>query len=177
MTAVMSKLTLAFLVGTLGFVVAGCHVAPCGGCADWETCEAATNTCALNAGTKFDLVAVDGEVPGDNWDPFFGAPDPFVCASVGAAESCTQDDSDDHSPSWNQELLADLGGDELLSTTIAVRYEDSDVDSPDPICSGTVVVSAAELHAGGFDYRCTNGAWVHFALRNTVRGTPTVVGR
>ena len=61
----MSKTTLLLV---LGLVAAGCHAAPCGGCADWETCNAATDECVLNAGTRFDLVADDGDVPGDSWD-------------------------------------------------------------------------------------------------------------
>jgi C2 domain-containing protein len=168
------RMTKTMLLALLGMVAAGCHAAPCGGCAEWETCEAATNACALNAGTMFDLVADDGSVPGDNWDPFFGPPDPYICASVGGAEKCTEVDSDDATPSWDEELLADLSGDGLLSTPIAIRYEDSDIDGDDPICSGTVVVTASELHVGGFTFNCSNGSYARFTLHNSERGTPTV---
>src|SRR6478672_12985185 len=37
----------------LGFVAAGCHAGPCGGCAEWETCDVTTDQCTLNAGTRF----------------------------------------------------------------------------------------------------------------------------
>jgi hypothetical protein len=158
----------------LVLVAAGCHAAPCGGCADWETCDVATNTCALNAGTRFNLVADDGRVPGDSWDPFFGPPDPYVCVSVGGLEQCTTVQSDDSSPTWNQELFADLDGDALETMTMGVRYEDSDLDSDDSICSGSITVTSEEVHAGGFRFNCNNGSYANFTLRNTARGTPTV---
>ena len=170
----MTKWTLASVVAVLGFVAAGCHVAPCGGCAEWETCEQATQVCVLNNGTRFDLVADDGNVPGDNWDPFFGPPDPYICAGMNGTEGCTTEQSDDSSPSWNQEVLADLSGDSLLANAIGIRYEDSDLDSPDLICSGTVTVTTDELHAGGFRYNCGNGATARFTLKNIDRGTPAV---
>lgn len=160
-------------VGLLA-LLAGCHAAPCGGCPGWETCDVASNQCALNAGTRFDLVADDGKVPGDNWDPLFGPPDPYICASAGGVESCTMVQSDDSSPVWNQDLLADLSGDDLLTTTIALRYEDSDVDSDDLICNGFVTITPAELHDGGFVFSCSNGSYARFTLQNTERGTPTV---
>ena len=169
----MSKLALAS-VGMLVLVAAGCHVAPCGGCSEWETCEQATQLCVLNNGTEFDLVADDGNVPGDDWDPFFGPPDPYICAAMTGAESCTTDESDDSSPTWNQELLADISGDLLLGTPLQIRYEDSDLDSPDTICSGEVTVSMLELHHGAFTFHCGNGAVARFTLRNTNRGTPAV---
>jgi hypothetical protein len=169
----MRQLTFAVLA-VLGFLVAGCHAAPCGGCAQWETCDVASNQCALNAGTVFDLVADNGKVPGDSWDPFFGPPDPYVCASLGGMEGCSTQQSDDSSPSWNQELLADLSGDALASAQIAIRYEDSDLDSDDLICTGSVAVSAELLHDGGFTFHCGNGATATFTLRNTNRGTPTI---
>lgn len=169
----MSKLTIAAGL-VLSFLVAGCHTGPCGGCADWETCDVASNQCVLNAGTVFDLVADDGKVPGSDWDPFYGPPDPYVCASLEGMESCSTPQSDDSSPSWNQELLADLGGDALLSARIGIRYEDSDLDSDDLICNGTITVTSAELHAGGFNFNCSNGSYARFTLRNTNRGTPTV---
>jgi hypothetical protein len=169
----MRKLTIAgcLLIASL---VAGCHTAPCGGCAQWETCDVAANQCVLNAGTVFDLVAVDGKVPGDNWDPFFGPPDPYICASLGGMEGCSTPQSDDSSPTWNQELLADLSGDGLLTANIGIRYEDSDLDSDDLICNGSVTVTGIELHDGGFNFNCSNGSVARFTLRNTNRGTPTV---
>lgn len=167
----MRKLTIASVL-VLGFLVAGCHTGPCGGCAQWETCDVAANQCVLNAGTVFDVMAEDGNVPGD-WDPFFGPPDPYICVSAGGMEGCTSAQSDDSTPSWHQEVLADLGGDALLTTPIGIRYVDSDVDSDDPICSGTITVSAAELHAGGFTFSC-HGPSARFSLINTNRGTPTV---
>ena len=101
----MSKTTLLLV---LGFVAAGCHAAPCGGCADWESCDVAADTCVLNAGTRFELVADDGSVPGDNWDPFFGLPDPYICADAGpGTEACSSIQSDDSTPKWNDTLATD----------------------------------------------------------------------
>src|SRR3954470_8766572 len=133
MTAGMRETMLVVLL-----LLAGCHAAPCGGCRDYESCDVVSNECVLNAGTRFDLVAENGDVPGD-WDPFFGPPDPFICATTnGADESCTSEQADDSTPRWNQQLLAGLDGDALLVTPIAMRYEDSDVDAPDLICTGSV---------------------------------------
>jgi hypothetical protein len=169
----MGKTTLLLLV----LVAAGCHVAPCGGCADWETCDVAADVCTLNAGARFDLVAVDGSVPGDNWDPFFGPPDPYICASSGVMEECSSIQSDDATPKWNDTLLTGLDGEALLSAALALDYEDSDLDTPDLICRGVVTLTAAELHAGGFTFHCDNGSWARFSLHNTDRGTPTVATR
>ena len=163
---------MLWLVGAIGLGAAGCHPSPCGGCAEWETCDAATTECVLNDGTRFDLVAADGEVPGDDWDPFFGPPDPFICVSAGGDEQCTSVDSDTHSPRWNQTLLTDLDGAALQTATLALRYDDSDLDSPDPICSGPLEMNAALVHDGGFRFDCGNGAYARFELMNTARGTP-----
>ena len=59
-------------------------------------------------------------------------------------------------------------------TRIALRYEDSDLDSDDLICSGSVTMTAGYLHDGGFTFNCGNGSTARFTLRNTNRGTPTV---
>jgi hypothetical protein len=154
MSPVMSQ-TLLLVV--LGFVAAGCHAAPCGGCAQWETCDVASDECVLNTGTRFDLVAADGSVPGDNWDPFFGPPDPYICASDGAMEQCSSIQSDDATPKWNDTLLTGLDGSALLTAPLALDYEDSDLDTPDLICRGAFTVSPADLHAGGFTFRCDYG--------------------
>ena len=153
---------------------AGCHMAPCGGCAEWETCNAATQECVLNVGARFDLVAVDGKVPGNDWDPLFGPPDPYICASDGLMEQCSSIQSDDSSPEWNDTLLTGLDGSALLQTPLSLDYEDSDVDSPDLICNGGVTLTAEELHAGGFRFNCSNGSYARFSLRNTDRGTPAL---
>jgi hypothetical protein len=175
----MRETTLRLTLTTLLVVpmIAGCHAQPCGGCRDYETCDVVTQACVLNAGTRFDLVADDGNVPGDNWDPFFGPPDPYICASAGGPEACTSPQSDDSTPTWNQQLLAGLDGDALEVTPIAVRYEDSDVDSPDLICQGAVTVTPQYLHDGGFVFHCGNGASARFSLENVDRGTPTVATR
>jgi hypothetical protein len=171
----MVKTTMLLLV--LGYVAAGCHVAPCGGCAEWETCDVATNACVLNDGARFDLVADDGRVPGDNWDPFFGPPDPYICVSSATDEECSSIQSDDAAPTWNATLLTNLDGAALLTTTLGFDYEDSDLDAPDLICRGALIITPEELHAGGFRFNCSNGSWARFTLKNTNRGTPTVATR
>jgi hypothetical protein len=161
------------LVATAMLVVAGCHAGPCGGCADYETCNTVSNMCVLNTGARFDLYATSGHVDGDSWDPFFGPPDPYVCVTVpGQQEYCTSPQSDTHSPKWNEQLVIDLDGDTLEATSIAVRYEDSDLDSPDHICSGHIQFTAEFVHDAGLTMRCSNGASAGFELKNTARGTP-----
>ena len=132
---------------------AGCRAAPCGGCAPWETCDVATDQCALNAGTRFDLVAVDGSVPGDNWDPFFGPPDPYICASDGAMEECSSIQSDDATPTWNDTLLTGprwrRSGERRCRSTTRTRISTRPISSaaarsrsPPPSCT-----------TGGFRFR------------------------
>ena len=42
----------------------------------------------------------------------------------------------------------------------ALDYEDSDLDSARPdSAASSLTVTAAELHAGGFTFRCNNGAY------------------
>jgi hypothetical protein len=159
------------LLGASGFV--GCASRPCGGCADYASCDVVTDQCVINDGARFDLEAADGKVPGDDWDPLWGAPDPYVCVQAqGKAEQCTDDDSDSHSPKWNTVLLTDLDGALLQTEGLLIRYLDSDVDSPDPICAGPVMLQAKWINSGAFRYNCSNGASARFVLHNTVRGTP-----
>jgi hypothetical protein len=161
------------LLATVAAAV-GCQRPPCGGCADYETCSPTTDACVLNDGARFDLEAVDGHVPGDDWDPLFGPPDPYICvAGQGQAEQCTTVDSDTHSPSWKQVLLADLDGAALLAEPLAIRYDDSDLDADDPICAGPLTLQNDWINHGGFSFRCgSNGSYANFALHNTVVGTP-----
>ncbi len=152
----------------------GCRpLEACGGCAAYESCDTASNQCVLNDGARFDLEAVDGNVPGDDWDPFFGPPDPYICVSgQSSAEQCTTVKSDTHTPTWNQVLLSDLDGAALLSEPLAYRYEDSDLDSDDLICEGPLTLENEWVNKGGFSFRCSNGSYANFALHNTVVGTP-----
>jgi hypothetical protein len=171
MKAGMRNLVLLALLAT----TAGCQRLPCGGCADYETCSAVADQCVLNDGARFDLEAVDGNVPGDNWDPFFGPPDPYICASgQGQAEQCSPVDSDTHSPSWKQVLLSDLDGATLLAEPLEFRYEDSDLDSDDLVCQGPLTLQNSLINDGGFSFHCNNGSYANFALHNTVKGTPAL---
>jgi hypothetical protein len=168
----MSNTKTLALVFLLTAGAAGCRTAPCGGCAEWETCDVASDQCVLNAGTRFDLLADDGNVPGDNWDPFFGPPDPYICVSDATDQKCSSVQSDDATPTWNETLLTNLDGSALVQMPLAFDYEDSDVDSPDLICRGTLTLTPAWLHDGGFRFNCSNGSYASFTLRNTDRGTP-----
>jgi len=165
----MRATTMAMAV----LMIAGCHTGPCGGCPDYETCNPATNACVLNTGARFDLWATTGHVDGDNWDPFFGPPDPYICVTPpGHEELCTSNISDSHSPKWNQQVAVDLDGATLIGAPLHVRYEDSDVDSPDLICQGTIAFTAEYVHDGGIGFRCSNGsASANFDLRATFVGT------
>ena len=72
----------------------------------------------------------------------------------------------------NDTLLTSLDGSALLAAPLSFDYEDSDLDSPDLICSGGITLTAAELHAGAFRVGCSNGASARFTLHDTDRGTP-----
>ncbi|MDB4966660.1 MAG: hypothetical protein JWN44_2349 [Myxococcales bacterium] len=160
------------LLATLAVAIAGCHPQPCGGCADYETCDVAANACVLNTGARFDLYATHGRVDGDNWDPFFGPPDPFVCVRpAGQMELCTSAISDSHTPKWDQQVAVDLDGATLTTAPMAVRYEDSDIDAADPICSGNFTFTAKLVHEGGLSFNCSNGASANFELRAINLGT------
>ena len=97
----------------------------------------------------------------------------FVCVTPpGHEELCTSNISDSHSPRWNQQVAVDLDGATLTTTALGVRYEDSDVDSPDLICQGTMTFTPQYIHEGGIGFRCSNGgASVNFELRATALGT------
>ncbi len=173
-TRVAMRIIVALvLMGTAGWVAAGCARKPCGGCADYAWCDAITDECVINDGARFDLEATDGKVPGSSWDPFYGPPDPYVCVGgEGQVEQCTADDSDSHSPKWYTVLLTDLDGARLQTEGLLIRYEDSDLDAPDHICSGPVLLKAQWINDGGFTFNCSNGANAHFRLHNTALGTP-----
>ena len=161
------------LLVVVGVALVGCQREPCGGCAEYESCAVAANQCVLNDGARFDLEAVDGEVPGDNWDPLFGPPDPYICVSgQDQPEQCTKVESDTHSPAWQQVVLTDLDGAMLLTQPLNYRYEDSDLDSDDLICAGPITLENAWVNKGGFAFKCSNGSYANFALHNTVVGTP-----
>jgi hypothetical protein len=175
-TALHSRSSMRITVAILLLASAGCHTGPCGGCADYETCNLATNACVLNTGARFDLWATHGSVPGDNWDPFFGPPDPYICVTPpGHQELCTTNVSDSHSPKWNQRVGVDLDGATLTTTSLAFRYEDSDIDTPDLICSGTMMFTSQYIHEGGMSINCSNGSNASFDLRATALGTNPLV--
>lgn len=89
-------------------------------------------------------------------------------------EQCSSIQSDDSSPTWNDTLLTGLDGSALMQTPLSFDYEDSDLDSPDLICTGGITITAAELHTGAFRISCSNGSSARFTLHNTDRGTPAL---
>jgi hypothetical protein len=154
----------------IGLVVAGCRL-PCGGCAQWETCEASTSQCVVNAGARFDLIAVDGNVSNADRTILNGIPNPEICVDLGG-EVCSVAETLTYSPTWNQKLAGDLDAASLLATPIPMRFVDSEpFGNSVEICDGNATITEAYLHASAFRFGCSNGSYVNFELKNVAVGT------
>jgi Ca2+-dependent lipid-binding protein len=93
---------------------------------------------------------------GDSWDAFGGAPDPFVCLTIGTRRTCTSTQQDTFQPSWNEQFPAATATAFLSGVTVSLV--DEDVSSNDPICGPDVVpVTEASFLLGAWNPTCTNG--------------------
>jgi hypothetical protein len=145
-------------------LAAGCDRGPCGGCHDFEQCNLQTHACELIGRSLFQVTARSGTVAGDNWDPLGGPPDPYVCLTYPAAQSCAPVQSDTSRPRWGDfVLIASASADDLAAAPIPVYYADSDTFTDDVICQGSVRIDRAWFSAGGFQFGC-GGSGVTFGL-------------
>jgi len=110
------------------------------GCNPGFKCSA--GACALDPSGMWVMTVTSGKVSpqspaGDAWDAFGGAPDPFVCLTIGTSRSCTRTAQDTFQPSWNERFPAATATAYLSGVTVSMV--DEDLSSNDPICGPNVV--------------------------------------
>jgi hypothetical protein len=120
----------------------------------------------VNPASQFDVVAEDGHVT-TNGRNFWtdGIPNPDVCTAYAGARTCTGQETQTYDPSWHKTLIAGVVGTTLTMAPITVDYVDRGLFHDVAICSGSVQITDAYLHDGGFSFNCNNGSHVSFALR------------
>jgi hypothetical protein len=164
--------TLLLLGVGMGIALGGCDL-PCGGCADFESCNPGETHCALNAGATFDLIVTSGYVSTNGRTLTDGLPSPQICVTIGGPVCSTIQDIT-YYPTWNQTLFSGLDGAALIQTPIPMSYIDKGIFSDVTICDGTVTMLESYLHDGGFNFNCNNGSYVTFRLSNVDHGTDPV---
>lgn len=126
--------------------------AACGaGGAACVDCMGATCTdgmCEIPGDSRWDVVAVDGELPernagGSAWDPFGGLPDPYIVLTADPSGASVRGQSANQSnttmPAWVETVLSDVPASTLMAGLNA-QVLDSDVDGDDSFgtCSFTL---------------------------------------
>lgn len=121
----------------------GNHGAMCVACGMGQVCGSG-GTCTLDLNTKWDVQALDGTVAKTNasggaWDPFGGAPDPYVSITAGGVstqmftgQSSTQ--SNTYTPAWNMTVLSNVPA-AVLKDHFEIHFMDADpIGADDEIC-------------------------------------------
>lgn len=117
-----------------GIAAAACGSdgASCVNCGRGRTCE--NRTCVADGDSRWNIIVVRGRFPGKKangsaWDPFNGAPDPYVQLTVGGATGQTRVWNDSLTPEWNERALAEVPARDILA---GVRIEAWDDDLLNP---------------------------------------------
>lgn len=110
------------------------------GCKPGFKCSA--GSCSLDPSGMWVLTVTSGKVAtqspaGEAWDAFGGAPDPFVCLTIGTARNCTRTQQDTFQPVWNERFPAATAT--ALLSGVTASLVDEDLSSNDPICGPNVV--------------------------------------
>lgn len=132
---------------------------PCGlGCGRGFLCQ--TNGCVVDPTGLWSVAINDGSVAtrkldGSLWDGDASPPDPFVCLTLNGRRTCTTAIQDTYSPTWNQRTQAATAT--ALQAGVFVEYVDEDAAVDDPICQGTLAVTAADFARGRWEIICTKG--------------------
>lgn len=132
----------------------------CGlGCSRGFLCQA--NQCVVDPTGLWVVSISNGSVAprkldGSLWDADASPPDPFVCLTLNGRRTCTTAIQDTYSPSWNQLTQAVTAT--ALQAGVFVEYIDEDLSVDDPICQGTIAVTAADFAHGRWDIICTKGS-------------------
>ena len=139
----------------------GCGAGTCGGCCDGDSCLSGTagsacgtggaacvdcgprgicqaGGCAIDPGSRWDLVAVGAEVPetnaaGGTWDPLGGAPDLFARAldPDGEELETTGTVANSLQPVWDEVIAVDVPAADVGALVFEVL--DNDVDGDDSV--------------------------------------------
>lgn len=151
--------------------VPGCGPETCDGCCSGDTCLAGDSaaacgaagatcldcgargvceqaSCEIDPESRWDVVALDAEVPsvnadGNAWDPFGGLPDPFarMLDADDAELAKTGTRSNTPTPVWGQVIAADVRAGDLASFVFEVLDADTDADDTFGRCSLGAVLS------------------------------------
>lgn len=168
-----------------------CSPANCAGCCDGDAClsgtssaacgsggdscvdcgprgicaeDAFTATCEIDPLSRWNLVALDGELPekkanGNNWDPFGGLPDGYVRAELdGDQIGKTGNANNTTTPSWNQAVATDVRAGDIENMVLEIKDADFD-DLPDDLV-GRCGLPRLSFNAYGavLALTCRNGA-------------------
>ncbi len=111
-----------------------------GGCQSGFKCS--VGRCALDPSALWRLTVTSGKIStktpgGDSWDAFGGAPDPYVCLTIGSNRTCTSTVQDSFTPVWNEIFPAATTTALLGGVTISIV--DEDISNNDPISTTTLV--------------------------------------
>lgn len=121
----------------------------CGSCAAYEVCNTATNTCGVNPSSTWFLSMDRAQIAstkstGEAWDPFGGAPDPFVI--LDARQTSTKQDT--FTPSWQEGTTYTAAT--LTGPGVSIAVYDEDPTSSNDLIGGpsTVRFTEADLRRG-----------------------------
>ena len=171
-----------------------CGPAACGGCCDGEACLSGTASsscgtggeacvdcgprgicqaggCAIDPGSRWDLVAVGAVVPestpgGGTWDPVGGAPDLFARGLDPDDEQLERTRTIDNSlqPVWDEVIAVDVPAAELGALVFEVL--DDDVDGDDSVGRCVLGPPAFSAFSGEvIRYGCPAGGGYEIDLR------------
>jgi len=129
-------------------------------------------TCALDAATKWDVWAFDGEVlyaPDGGWDELAGDPDPYVEIKTYYNESegylltgISFTDDNTSFPYWNQPILFDIPAGDLLEHGLAIHLYDADLAWDDSIGSCSFLLFESDFDG---DPKGSCGSFGDFEVR------------
>ncbi len=95
---------------------------------------------------------------GDAWDTLGGAPDPYVCLTIGSRRSCTTTVKDSFQPYWNEAFPAATAL--TLMDGVTVSIVDEDLANNDGICGPNVVpVTQPSFQTGQWSLSCDEGSF------------------
>lgn len=139
-----------------------CTGADAGCVTDVDCCaglRCASGHCAMPPdidATRYGVYVMSGGIPssnagGSDWDPFNGAPDPYVVVAQGTTTGMTTVAGDTFSPTWSQAYQVTATGAELRRMGLIFTVFDDDPTSGDDMV-GTCTVNGTSLEsafAGG----------------------------
>ncbi|MBI5517259.1 MAG: hypothetical protein HY909_26025 [Deltaproteobacteria bacterium] len=132
----------------------------CGSCPRGTYCGTSRSGCVTDPTGRWVITVNDGQISsltpaGLSWDSPGGAPDPYVCLTLGGARSCTRTRDDTYTPTWNVRFPSTLASDFLAGFRIEIL--DEDVSEDDIVCSETARLNEEIFRSGRGYFECANG--------------------